>query len=273
MEFHFWNRASLITNFRLRRFLLRFRRIPLSSPPPWMWLPEKISYCAVRRERERARQSQILSQCVAEKKTVLFVSQKTAALEVVQRRLRDIGLGNHILEIHSAKAQKSLVLNQLKNAWHSRALSSPPDWIEATGELEATRSDLNRLVSALHLVRSNGLTAYQGFGTIVAKGSVDLGIRFVPSAGSEPSREQLKKIKDWSRELAASVSSLGGIMHHPLREILATSWSAGLRISEAIRLKVTDIDSERMVIRIEQGKGAKCYPQHFCPYVLVKFML
>ena len=128
-------------------------------------------------------------------------------------------------------------------------------------------------MSALHLVRSNGLTAYQGFGTIVAKGSVDPGIRFVPPVASEPSREQLKKIKDWSRELAASVSSLGGIVQHPLREIRGTSWSAGLRISEAIRLKVTDIDSERMVIRIEQGKGAKCYPQHFCPYVLVKFML
>jgi integrase/recombinase XerD len=33
-------------------------------------------------------------------------------------------------------------------------------------------------------------------------------------------------------------------------------YAAGLRISEAIRLKVTDIDSERMVIRIAQGKGA-----------------
>jgi hypothetical protein len=38
-------------------------------------------------------------------------------------------------------------------------------------------------------------------------------------------------------------------------------------------LKVTDIDSERMVIRVEQGKGQKCYQQHFRPYVLVRFML
>jgi integrase/recombinase XerD len=41
------------------------------------------------------------------------------------------------------------------------------------------------------------------------------------------------------------------------RVILTSCYAAGLRISEAIRLKPTDIDSQRMVIRIEQGKGQK----------------
>lgn len=41
------------------------------------------------------------------------------------------------------------------------------------------------------------------------------------------------------------------------RTILTTCYAAGLRVSEAICLKVTDIDSERMVIRIRQGKGQK----------------
>src|SRR5262249_49891352 len=41
------------------------------------------------------------------------------------------------------------------------------------------------------------------------------------------------------------------------RTILTTSYAAGLRISEAIRLKPTEIDSQRMVIRVEQGKGQK----------------
>jgi len=39
--------------------------------------------------------------------------------------------------------------------------------------------------------------------------------------------------------------------------VLTTCYAAGLRISEAVRLKPTDIDSQRMVIRIEQGKGQK----------------
>jgi site-specific recombinase XerD len=41
------------------------------------------------------------------------------------------------------------------------------------------------------------------------------------------------------------------------RTALTTAYAAGLRASEAARLKVSDIDSSRMMIRIEEGKGAK----------------
>jgi integrase/recombinase XerD len=41
------------------------------------------------------------------------------------------------------------------------------------------------------------------------------------------------------------------------RVILTTCYAAGLRISEAVRLKAAAIDSVRMVIRVEQGKGRK----------------
>ena len=41
------------------------------------------------------------------------------------------------------------------------------------------------------------------------------------------------------------------------RAALTTAYAAGLRVSEVVNLKVTDIDSSRMVIRVEQGKGAK----------------
>ena len=48
---------------------------------------------------------------------------------------------------------------------------------------------------------------------------------------------------------------LGSVRSIKHRTILTICYAAGLRVSEAICLKVTDIDSQRMVIRVEQGKG------------------
>ena len=41
------------------------------------------------------------------------------------------------------------------------------------------------------------------------------------------------------------------------RALLMTLYAGGLRVSEVTHLRVTDIDGQRMVIRIEQGKGRK----------------
>ncbi len=53
------------------------------------------------------------------------------------------------------------------------------------------------------------------------------------------------------------------------RALLMTTYAAGLRASEVTRLKITDIDSGRMCIRVEQGKGAKDRYVPLSPRLLV----
>jgi integrase/recombinase XerD len=55
-------------------------------------------------------------------------------------------------------------------------------------------------------------------------------------------------------EVIRFFAAISNVKH---RIILTTIYATGVRVSEALRLKVTDIDSSRMVVRIEQGKGRK----------------
>ena len=55
------------------------------------------------------------------------------------------------------------------------------------------------------------------------------------------------------------IQFLGYVTSRKHRAILTTCYAAGLRISEAVHLKPTCIDSKRMVIRVDNGKGQKCF--------------
>jgi len=55
-------------------------------------------------------------------------------------------------------------------------------------------------------------------------------------------------------EIQHFLDHIHGIKH---RAVLLTCYAAGLRISEAVSLKISDIDSARKLIRVEHGKGGK----------------
>jgi len=50
---------------------------------------------------------------------------------------------------------------------------------------------------------------------------------------------------------------LNACAHPRHRLVLATTYAAGLRVSEVIALKVSDLDAERMTVRVVQGKGGQ----------------
>ncbi len=66
-------------------------------------------------------------------------------------------------------------------------------------------------------------------------------------------KKKLPVVLDLS-EVQALFSVTENIKH---KAILILTYSSGLRISETARLKITDIDSKRMMVYIRQGKGGK----------------
>ena len=106
----------------------------------------------------------MIAACLAAKKTVLFVAEKTAALDVVYRRLRAHGLGDHCLELHSNKADRKRFFAQLKTSWEKRGASTASQWVKLNDRLQIRRDELNAYVEALHQPATNGMSPYSAIG-------------------------------------------------------------------------------------------------------------
>ena len=81
----------------------------------------------------------LIGAALADGKTVLFVAEKMAALDVVKKRLDETGVGRFCLALHSTKAKKSDVLDALRMAKNARE-DRPPRDKSSVHELEGRRS-------------------------------------------------------------------------------------------------------------------------------------
>jgi len=75
-------------------------------------------------------------------------------------------------------------------------------------------------------------------------------------AASIPPRKAPRRLPEIlsGEEVERLFAATANVKH---RVLLLTAYAAGLRVGELVRLKVTDIDSSRMMIRVREGKGEK----------------
>jgi very-short-patch-repair endonuclease len=170
----------------------------------------------------------LIAQCLAEHKRVLFVSEKMAALDVVYRRLRDVGLGHFCLELHSSKARKFEVLEQLRKSWDAANTVEPEDWLAEAERLATVRAQLNRYVERLHVRHSNGMSAYEAIGLVVAGKGLPLIELSWPAAESHD-RTTLNKLREAADLLDVNVAAVGEreLTTSPLAHVIHSEWSPG----------------------------------------------
>lgn len=92
----------------------------------------------------------IIAESISDGKKVLFVSEKMAALEVVKKRLTEAGLDDFCLTLHSNKANKKEILNQLARTLNIQRISLREDAIYKLSVLEERRNKLNEYQEQLH---------------------------------------------------------------------------------------------------------------------------
>ncbi len=86
----------------------------------------------------------IIGQLLGRGRSVRFVSQKLAALEVVKSRLQWVGLGPFCLELHTNQASKLAVAAQLRDALEVFRQHRGPSWADHALPLQQSRQDLNQ---------------------------------------------------------------------------------------------------------------------------------
>jgi len=196
----------------------------------------------------------LISQCLAKGKTVLFVSEKMAALEVVHRRLVAVGLGEFCLELHSNKARKRVVLERLGRSWDALGAESPADHGDA-GDLEKLRQRLNSYVEALHLPRPLGRSAFQVTSLIIGlKDAPQAAIGFDVSP-HELTREQFKSLIEAVQRAQAAAGPLGDVKLHPWRAAQQTEWHHSSQ--HEVMTTVRDLDAAADVVAERASSCAK----------------
>ncbi|MEZ0472670.1 DUF3320 domain-containing protein [Luteimonas salinilitoris] len=158
----------------------------------------------------------IIATAIADKKRVLFVAEKMAALEVVKRRLDNIGIGDACLELHSNKANKRILLEELRRTWE---LGRPAvqDGHPVVEQLTDARDELNAHAERLHRELGNtGLTPYQVFGHLVRlrrEGHTTRQVKLDRPTKWAP--HEVTSREDLLRDLTARIEGMGLPSQHP----------------------------------------------------------
>ncbi len=105
----------------------------------------------------------IIANAVYSGKRVLFVAEKQAALQVVKKRLCEIGIGEFCLELHSGKtADKSEIIRGIENTLQLTAERDGEKFRAAGDKIKETRQTLRAPLDALHKKRRLGVSVYEG---------------------------------------------------------------------------------------------------------------
>ncbi|HWR25168.1 MAG TPA: DUF4011 domain-containing protein, partial [Methanosarcina sp.] len=143
-----------------------------------------------------------ISELIAKGKSVLFVSEKMAALQVVKSRLDTAGLGELCLEIHSNQTRKKAVLEELEKTLNR----TPPPSISPErniNELEKLKHELNEYA---HCLRKPSGSLYPSLYTLY--GVREKTKAYFEAKGLKMPRYKLQEPETWTSETWTDAESI-----------------------------------------------------------------
>jgi very-short-patch-repair endonuclease len=205
----------------------------------------------------------IIAECLAVNKKVLFVAQKKAALDVVKKRLEKCGIGEYCLQVHSQNANKKEVLKQIDDSMNLSQFSDSVRHAKYK-ELNLIRTKLNEYVELVN--QKYGILQYSIY-DILGKLLQLENIPLVECNIRDPkiiSESDFIQIKDIFHQLENFRSTLENYDNNPWRYsrivsplILSSELHLVLK-KLLISFKENNMHLEQQMMLIDQK-----YPQHF----------
>lgn len=171
----------------------------------------------------------IIAETLAQGKTVLFVSEKMAALKVVASRLERAGLREFCLQVHSQDVSKAAVIHDLANTLQADQTSKRFDRDHELASLALTKRELNAYARALHDNENPlRLSAFQIHGRIALLQHAPQ-LTFELPAIAELTQQRIAELLASIKELDHVADVLLGYEQHPWKTSLIRQFSPQLQ--------------------------------------------
>jgi len=165
----------------------------------------------------------IIANAVAHGKRVLFVAEKQAALQVVKKRLVEIGIGEFCLELHSGKStDKSEIIRNIENTL-SLTAECDDDKFVGTGErITEVRNALHAPLAALHKKRRLGVSVYEGIVYYLQNKDAPELLNIESTFYDSLTKEKLAECENMLTTAQAAAKECGGVYRSPFSEVKLT---------------------------------------------------
>lgn len=176
----------------------------------------------------------LLTRAIVEGKRVLFVAEKRAALDVVQKRLEEVGMGPFSLDLHDKGSKPAMVRAQIKHALELSLSSDQQRLDTASTDLAAARRGLVRYASHLHEENGAQLSLYSARTKALTFDPSDPVLPLTTQFTSTANGRVLEPVRTLLRELPEFTDRARPAKNHPWRFIATPPDAAdALRITGA----------------------------------------
>lgn len=171
----------------------------------------------------------MIANAVNDGKRVLFVAEKQAALQVVKKRLCEIGLGEFCLELHSGKTDKGEIVRSIE---HTLGLTDNFDDARfyAAGEnIKGHRTRLKAPLDALHKKRRLGVSVYEAIVYYLQNKNAPELMNIESTFYDGLTERKLKNYENMLLTAQAAAKECGGVYRSPFDNVNLTSCDGEIR--------------------------------------------